>query len=209
MERLNLTIEIQPNSIGARRANVRGNLQVANLITTIQDKFNLDGTFELRLKGDRQTLPGAAGLNQVGVVDGSVLVCSRLVEDTGIQDAIRMGERHRFSKKFRRVFLQEETRRIEYELYWQPAIIGRKDRKSPFNNRLLAADLEDAEESPSVSRHHTAITESDGQFYIESLNERNLTILNGSKIRPGTRHPLPTGSAVQVGNLTLIFQSIL
>lgn len=208
MERVNLSIEIQPNNIGVRRANVRGNLQVANLIATIQDKFNLDGNFELRLRGQGYSLNPNAPLDQVGVGEGAELVCTRLVEATGTLEAIRQGNRLRFSKKFRRVALIEESRRIEYDLVWQPAIVGRKDRKNPSNNRLLSVDLEDAENSPSVSRHHAAITEQGGQFYIESVNERNLTILNGSKIRPGAKHPLPTGSVVQVGNLTLTFEAV-
>jgi hypothetical protein len=47
MNRLNLTLDIKPNSIGQRAVNVRSSLTVANLIATIQDKFNIDGELML------------------------------------------------------------------------------------------------------------------------------------------------------------------
>lgn len=208
MDRMNVTIEIQANNIGPKRANIRSSLVVSNLISNIQDKFNLDGNFELRMKGSRQPLNPAAALEQLGIGEGSVLVCTQLVEATGTLDAIRRGERQRLSKKFRRVYVVEERNRLEYDILWQPALMGRKDRSNPSNNRLLAIDLEDAEESPSVSRHHACITEKDGTFYIESVNDRNLTILNGTKIRPGVKHPLRPGAVIQAGNISMTFNII-
>lgn len=206
MGRLNVTVEIQ--SVGPKRANIRSTLVVSNLIASIQDKFNLDGRFEVYRKGEKAALDPAAQLEEIGVEEGSVLVCARLREDTGTTDAIRQGVRQRFSKKFRRVYVTEESNRIEYDLLWTPGVIGRKDSSNPSNNRLLAVDLEDAEETPSVSRHHAAITEAGGSFFIESINERNLTILSGQKIRPGTKHPLPAGAVIQVGNLSLTFNLV-
>jgi len=206
MGRLNITIEIK--NIGSKRANVRSSLQVGNLVASIKDKFNLDGNYALYRKGERQLLDPTAELEASGIVEGTVLGCLRKDEDTGTKDAIRLGVRQRFSKKFRRVSLSEESKRLEYDLLWSPAIIGRKDRSNPSNNRLLAVDLEEAEESASVSRHHACITEANGSFYIESVNEKNLTILNGTKIRPGTKHPLPAGAVIQVGNLKLVFNLV-
>jgi hypothetical protein len=203
MDRTNVTIEIQ--GIGPKRANVRSNMQVSSLISTIKDKFNLDGDFEMRLKGQRQPLDPKSELDQAGIAEGGVLVCARLLESTGTLEAIQRGARDRIGKKFRRVYLQEGSHRIEYDIRWQPAIIGRKDNSNPSNNKLLAADLEEAEESPSVSRHHACITEKDGTFFIESVNDRNLTLLNGTKIRPGAKHPLSPGALIQVGNISLTF----
>jgi FHA domain len=208
MERLNVTIEVLSNNVGPKRANVRGTMLVSSLIANVQDKFNLDGRFDLFLKGNRQPLNPEADLSECGVVEGSLLACARLREDTGTLDAIRQGVRLRFSKKFRRVSVLEESNRIEYDLLWYPAIIGRKDQANPSNNRLLAVDLGEAEESTSVSRHHACITEQGGSFFIESVNDRNLTIVNGTKIRPGTKYPLPAGAVIQVGNLSLTFNLV-
>ncbi len=48
MDRLNLTLDIRANEVGSKEVNVRSSLVVANLLAEIQDKFNLDGTLELR-----------------------------------------------------------------------------------------------------------------------------------------------------------------
>ena len=208
MDRLNVTLDIQENSIGKRRVNVRSSLQVATLIATVKDKFNLDGNYALRIQGSQTPLPGDSGLDQLRVPEGSLLQCVRLIESTGTLDAIARGVRQPYGKRFTRVFLREQRTLAEFDLRWQPAIIGRRDVRNPVNNRLLSCDLEDMEDLPSVSRHHAAITEQGGSFYIESVQERNATLLDGVKLRFGERYPLPPGAAIKVGNLSLSFQLI-
>jgi len=208
MDRMNLTIDIRASSIGAKRVNLRSSLIVENLVSTIKDKFNLDGEYELRLDNARQPLPHAAALNQAGVTEGAVLVCTRVVESTGTLDAIRRGQRTRLSKNFKRVYLRDAHALAEYDLAWQPAIIGRKDHRDPSKNKLLVADLGDLEEASSVSRHHAAITEEGGSFYLESLNESNPTYLGDTRLRFGVKYPLPVGSRIGVGRVTLTFDTI-
>lgn len=208
MDRLNLTLDIQTNGIGARRVNVRSSLQVATLVATIKDKFNLDGNYSLRIQGSRTSLPGDTALDAMGVPEGAALQVVRIVESTGILDAIARGVRQPFSKRFSRVYLREQRTLAEFDLRWQPAIIGRRDVRNPSNNRLLIADLEDMETLPSVSRHHTAITEQGGSFYIESVQDRNPTLLDGTKMRNSERYPLPPGTLIKVGNIALSFQVI-
>jgi hypothetical protein len=116
MDRINVTIDIQPNKVGPKRANLRSSLVVTNLISNIQDKYNLDGTFELRVKGTRQPLNPEAPLDQLGIGEGTVLVCTQIVEATGTVEAIRRGVRERLSKKFKRVYIVEERNRIEYDI---------------------------------------------------------------------------------------------
>ena len=205
MDRMNLTIDVRSGGIGPKRVNLRSSLVVANLIATIQDKFNLDGVFELHLDNARQALPEAAELEQAGVTDGAVLVCSRVMVATGTQEAIARGMRERLSKNFTRVYLQEERELIEFDLVWQPAIIGRRNQRDPSQNKLLTVDLSDSEESPSVSRHHAAITEAAGSFFLESLNEHNPTYLGDTRLRYGVKYPLPVGSRIGVGRLALTF----
>jgi hypothetical protein len=208
MDRMNVTIDIRSGSIGARRVNLRSSLLVGNLIATIQDKFNLDGVFELHLDNNRKPLPEAAELDQAGVTDGAVLVCSRVMIATGTQEAIARGTRARLSKNFKRVYLQEERELIEFDLVWQPAILGRRNQRDPSQNKLLTVDLGDAEEAPSVSRHHAAITEAGGSFFIESLNEHNPTYLGDQRLRYGVKYPLPVGSRIGIGRLALTFYII-
>ena len=137
--------------------------------------------------------------------DESTLVCVPVTEATGTLDAIRTGERHGFSKAFKRVWLAESSTLAEYDLAWQPAVIGRKDHRNPMNNRLLAVDLDTAEELPTVSRHHACITEKRGQFFLEDIQGRNPVYLDGTRIRQGTQHPLTAGQSIQVGRVRLTF----
>jgi len=208
VERLNLTLDIQANGIGARRVNVRSSLQVATLVATIKDKFNLDGNYSLRIQGSRTPLPVDVALDGIGVPEGAVFQVVRIVESTGILDAITRGVRLPFSKRFSRVYLREQRTLAEFDLRWQPGIIGRRDVRNPSNNRLLIADLEDMETLPSVSRHHAAITEQGGSFYIESIQDRNPTLLDGAKMRISERYPLPPGTLIKIGNISLSFQVI-
>lgn len=208
MDRMNVTIEIQANGITPRRVNLRSSLLVSNLIATTKDKFNLDGNFELRLKDSRQPLKPDSELDEAGVTEDSVLVCSRVLEATGTLDAIKRGAREGLSKKFKRVYLQDERNLIEYDIAWQPAIIGRKDVRDPSKNKLLAVDLEDLEEATTVSRHHACITEQNGSFFIESINERNPTFLGDARLRPGVKHPLPAGSKIRAGRVAVTFHVI-
>ncbi len=208
MERLNLTLDIQSNLIGEKRVNVRSSLTAANLIATIQDKFNLDGEFELRLKDSARPLAPGSPLDQAGVAEGGVLVCARVAQATGTVDAIQRGERLAFSRDFKRVWLVENRTLTEFDLAWQPAILGRKDHRNPTNNRLLAADLEGIEELPTVSRHHACLTEKDGQFFLEDIQGRNPVYLDGARVRPGALTPLSAGGIIQVGRVWLTFHLV-
>jgi hypothetical protein len=208
MDRMTLTLHIGPNDIGARRVNVRSSLLVGSLINAFKDKFNLDGNFELRLKGQGQALPEGRALDQAGVTDEGELVCTRLIEASETLDVIARGVRGPFNKGYARVFLQEQRTLSEYDLAWQPAILGRKDQRNPASNRLLAVDLESVEDLPTVSRHHACITESDGTFYLESLQDRNPLYLDGVQLRPFVKHPLAPGAYLQLGRVWLTFQVI-
>lgn len=203
MDRRNLTLDIKAANIGAKRVNVRSSLTVENLTATIKDKFNLDGEFRLTLQGASEPLAPEAPLDHAGVEEDSTLLCVRVTEATGTVDAIRGGERHGFSKAFKRVWLVEGSTLAEYDLAWQPAVIGRKDHRNPMNNRLLAVDLEPVEELPTVSRHHACITEKRGQFFIEDIQGRNPVYLDGTRLREGSQQPLTAGHTIQVGRVQL------
>ncbi len=204
-DRLTLTVDIKPRNIGAKELDVRSSLLVANFISEIQDKFNLDGTLELHPEGTSEALLLGEPIQQAGVEDGIVLICERVVEDTGTQDAILRGVRAPFDAQFKRVYLAESRTMTEYELAWQPAIVGRKDRRNPSKNRLLAVDLEHIEDLPTVSRHHACITAKDGTFFIEQIQARNPTYLDEARLKLGIKYPLAAGSQLRVGRVSLTF----
>lgn len=211
-DRLNLTLDIQASRIGLKRVNVRANLLTASLIANIKDKWNLDGNYEVRLAPQhgglaetKQALSLEMPLDQAGVVEGATLVCERIQESSGTADLIQRGTRTTFSKNFQRIYLQEERRLTEFDLAWQPAIIGRRDQHDPSKNKLLAAPLDDLEEGNTVSRHHACLTEKSGAFFIEALNPDNATYLGGQRLRPHMPYPIEPGESIQLGRITLKF----
>ncbi len=64
---------------------------------------------------------------------------------------------------------------------WQPFIIGRKTAEGK-NNALIGVDCKGLTNDRRVSRNHAQILFVDGQYYLESLEEKNPTYLNGDKI---------------------------
>jgi hypothetical protein len=205
MDRLTLTANIRPNKIGKQQVNIRSSMTVANFIAAIQDKYNLDGTLELHMKGVAGPLNLSEPIERLGVADGDVLVCKRVVEDTGTQDVIQRGLREPFDDQFKQVYLVESRTLAEYVLTWQPAIVGRKDHRNPSNNRLLAVDLEGTEDLPTVSRHHACITMREGTFYIEQIQDHNPTFLDESRLKQGVKVPFAAGSTIRLGRVTLTF----
>jgi hypothetical protein len=205
MDRMTLSLDIRANEIGEKQINVRSSLMLTNLIANIQDKFNLDGTMELTLDGQSEPLNQAVSIEQSGVGDGNTLICDRRMESTGTLEAIQRGVREKFGDQFKRIYLHEMQSLTEYDLAWQPAIIGRRDYRNPSNNRLLAVDLDEVEDLPTVSRHHACISLHDGAFFLETVQARNPTILDGVHLKPGIRYPLAAGAVLQVGAVSLTF----
>lgn len=207
-ERYTITLDIKPKKIGKKKVNLRNNLIVANLIAEIQDHFSLDGNLALQPESADKPLDSESRLNQAGIEDGDVLVCRQVQRDTGTRDAIARGVREPLPEGYKRVFLEEERTRTEYELEWQPAIIGRWDHRDPSKNRLLVADLEGLEELPTVSRHHACITVEDGKFFLEQLAARNPTYLEGTKLEQNQKYPLEPGDKIQLGRISLTFNAL-
>ncbi len=208
--RLNLTLDII--TIGRKDVNVRASLAVASLIENIRDKCNLDGGCELRAaNGKRGPLPADMPLDQLaayGVVDGATLVCQPLARSTGTAELIRAGNKLKLSRSFKRVFLFEPNTLREFQIQWQPAIIGRRNVGDPKQNRLVAADLSDLDTMSAVSRHHACILEQNGKFSIEALQGRNPIYLGERRIMPGESAPLATGAALRMGSISLLFRII-
>lgn len=207
-DRMNLTIDIRPQGIGPKHVNIRSSLVVANLLAEIQDKFNLDGNLAVQIQGGHSYLGMGMPLIDAGVEEETTLVCTRVQEETGTQEAIARGIREPLEEGIKRAYLEEERSLLEFDLDWQPAVIGRKDYRDPAKNRLLAVDLEPVEDLPTVSRHHACITLKEGKFFLEQIQARNPTYLDGKRLTEGRRYPLSAGSEIQVGRVSLIFQVI-
>lgn len=73
------------------------------------------------------------------------------------------------------VYLREIASGNVYRLGWQPAIVGRYSEDQPMND-LVAVDLQSYPTGLRVSRRHVAITENDGQFYVENMSRNPVSI---------------------------------
>ncbi|MDP3113008.1 MAG: adenylate/guanylate cyclase domain-containing protein [Thermodesulfovibrionales bacterium] len=84
----------------------------------------------------------------------------------------------------------------------------RKDETYPLLNFPFrigrAADNDIAFEDKRVSRHHTEIFLSNGEYFIKDLGSQNGTWVNGVKI---TSTGIKTGDAIIIGGNTLLFDS--
>lgn len=205
MNRIEFTVDVPGAGKKPRKLNARADLTVSSLITAIKDHFSLNGSFELRLQDSETGLPEQSGLVAAGVTPASVLKCVPVRMQSTTPALIDSGQRKRFSQKFQRVFFLDQKSMLEYDLTYWPAVIGRRDRSDPARNRLLAVDLEGAEPTPSVSRHHACITEENGQFFIEALQDNNPLYANGKRLEARFKHPLPTGATLQLGAIKLNF----
>ena len=59
--------------------------------------------------------------------------------------------------------------------------------------------------SPSVSRDHAALAFQDGRWYLEDRGSFNGTILNGTRVQPGTPLPLRHADRIGIGAETVLF----
>lgn len=205
MARTNLAIQFRIDQLkGEKRINIRSNITAGDLITAIQKQFSLDGLYELKLGG--RLLDPALPLDEQGVADQVRLLFSATeMKRSDTADLIAMGERHDFSVSKQRVFLSDDREGTEYDISWQPAVLGRRDPRDPWRNRLLAVDLEEAGDAMSVSRHHACITEAAGEFYVEGLSDRNPSYVNDAPLRFGVKTLLHAGDRILMGRISLTF----
>lgn len=82
---------------------------------------------------------------------------------------------------------------VDYPLEREETIIGRL----PYCDIVLA--------QRNVSRQHTRIIRSSGEFYVEDMNSTNGTFLNGKRVRERTR--LRDHDVIRVYTITLLYRS--
>lgn len=68
------------------------------------------------------------------------------------------------------------------------------------------AQLQEFISGKSIGRMHAQITKYGGCYYLEDLESKNGTSLNGSKINPGERFELNDGDIITLAELTIIFR---
>ncbi len=208
MDRVILTITSDLFDEEERRqeVSVRANLTVRALIEEIRREFNLlDAGYRLTLAGQREPLPLDRTMEQLGLQTGVELVFARDRHRLDQRVIARGGQYFEPVSQPGRAFLRETTSGQVFIIDWQPAIIGRPDAANPSTAQALAVDVSTLAEGRTVSRRHAQVTERGGTYYLEALNERNPTLLNGQPLTLGERRALSPGDRIRVGMVELEF----
>ncbi len=60
----------------------------------------------------------------------------------------------------------------------------------------------------AASTTSASLSQDGGSIFVESMQPRNPTFLDGAKLKTGIRYPLNAGSSLQVGRVALTFNII-
>jgi hypothetical protein len=200
-----LTITSQLFDDPEQEVSIRENLPIRTLIAEARSEFNLpDGNYTLAVQSSGKVLDAEKTLEQVGIQTGAVLMLTRERRMQQLAPAAPLSARQAITSKAE-AFITEDSSGKNFEITFQPAIIGRMDANNPEHAELLAVDLGNLEGSKSVSRAHARITEQKGTYFVEPMAEHNPLYLEGSAVRFGEKRVLATGDKIRLGNFTLTF----
>lgn len=181
-----------------QRARLRKNLTVVNLIEEVLKEFDdivadSPEKYALYLKGYDRPLTPTQTLIQLDIQP----------QDELVFDYIRQTVRQMLDPKDYAA-LQEETTGKEFDIQWQPAVIGRPSNEMD-HNITLAVNVQLLPNGSTVSRSHAQITFSEGRYYIEPLAEYNPVFINGREIPVNNRREIKNGDKLMLGNRQLTF----
>jgi pSer/pThr/pTyr-binding forkhead associated (FHA) protein/uncharacterized ubiquitin-like protein YukD len=185
-----------------QRARVRRNLTVRGLIEEILKEFDDIGVdqpekYTLNLKGNDRALNANHNLVQLDIQP----------QDELVLDYVRQTLRQMLDPSQYAVLVEDTTGK-EFDIQWQPALIGRPNNEVD-HNIMLAANLLLLPNGMTVSRSHAQITVSEGRYYIEPLAENNPVFVNNKEIPFGGRVEIRNGDRIAFGRnrLSMTFRS--
>lgn len=188
------------------QVSIRENLLARILVTEICKEYNLSGgNYVLRNQSTNQIIDPDKTLEQLSVQTGAVLVFSDERRIAARAPLVANTDAHRAITGSVRAFVRELSSGQNFEILWQPAVIGRPKAGDPGSADKLAVNLEPFDGSKTVSRDHARILEQSGQYYLEPIVDNNPTALNGGVVRFGERRLLMPGDKITVGKFTLEF----
>jgi pSer/pThr/pTyr-binding forkhead associated (FHA) protein len=187
----------------AQRAKVRKNLTITALVEEILREFD-DITadspekYAVYLKGfDRPLTPGST-LTQLDIQP----------QDELIFDYVRQTIRQMLDVS-QYAILREESTGKEFDIQWQPAVIGRPSTEVD-HNIILAVNVQLLPDGKTISRKHAQTTVTDGRYFIEPMADQNPVYLNGRELPVNTRREIKHGDRIAFGRnkltMTLVTQ---
>ena len=184
----------------AQRARVRKSLTITALIEEILREFDdiaadSPEKYAVYLKGFDRPLTPASTLTQLDIQP----------QDELIFDYVRQTIRQMLDVSQYAV-LREESTGKEFDIQWQPAVIGRPSTEVD-HNIILAVNVQLLQDGKTVSRKHAQITVTDGRYFIEPLADQNPVFLNGRELPVNTRREVRHGDKIALGRnkLTMAF----
>jgi pSer/pThr/pTyr-binding forkhead associated (FHA) protein len=179
-----------------QRARVRRNLTVRGLIEEILKEFDDIGAdqpekYTLQLKGNERPLNHNQNMLQLDIQPQDELVLGY------VRQTLRQ-----MLDPTQYALLVEDTTGKEFDIQWQPALIGRPNNEAE-HNIMLAANLLLLPNGMTVSRRHAQITVSAGHYYLEPLAENNPVFLNQKEVPFGGQVEIRSGDRLTFGRSKL------
>lgn len=183
-----------------QRARLRRSLTVHALIEEILREFD-DITadspekYAIYLKGFDHPLKPVGTLAELDIQPQD-----ELVFDYVRQTIRQMLDVHNYAT------LREEGTGKEFDIQWQPAVIGRPSTDVD-HNIILAVNVYLLPDGKTISRRHAQITFAEGRFFIEPLAEQNPVFLNGREVPVHNKREIRNNDKLAFGNnkLTMTF----
>ena len=166
-----------------QRARLRKSLTVTDLIAEILREFD-DITadspekYAIYLKGFDRPLTQGSTLTQLDIQP----------QDELVFDYVRQTIRQMLDDRYYAT-LREDTTGKEFDIQWQPAVIGRPSTDVD-HNIILAVNVTLLPDGKTISRKHAQITFSEGRYFIEPLADQNPVYLNGKEIPLNSRREI-------------------
>lgn len=195
-----LDVKIDVFEHAGQRARLRKNLTVTALIEEILREFDdivadSPEKYAIYLKGFDRPLTRENTLTQLDLQP----------QDELVFDYVRQSIR-RMLDDAQYAVLRDDATGKEFDIQWQPAVIGRPSTDMD-HNIILAVNVKLLPNGKTVSRKHAQITVTDNRYFIEPLADQNPVFLNGKELPFNSRREIRNGDKVALGphKLTLTF----
>ena len=198
-----IDVKIEVFEHTGQRARLRRSLTVHTLIEDILREFDdisadSPEKYAIYLKGFDHPLKPLETLAELDIQP----------QDELVFDYVRQSIRRMLEVK-NYATLREETSGKEFDIQWQPAVIGRPSTDVD-HNIILAVNVQLLPNGKTVSRKHAQITFEEGRYFIEPLAEQNKVFLNGKELLLHGKREIRNGDKLSLGinKLTLVFSTL-
>jgi pSer/pThr/pTyr-binding forkhead associated (FHA) protein len=195
-----IDVKIDVFEHAGQRARLRRSLTVGALIEEVLREFDdIDADtpekYAIYIKGFDHPLKAMETLTQLDIQP----------QDELVFDYMRQAIRKMLDVEHYAT-LREDSTGKEFDIQWQPAIIGRPSTDVD-HNIILAVNVQLLPNGKTVSRRHAQITFLEGRYFIEPLAEQNPVLLNGKELPVHGKREIRNGDKLAFGNkkLTMTF----